>query len=288
LAVKWVLAALMAAGLCAPAHAGVVSAESVYADIARQVAGPSVEVRAILENPAGDPHQFEPNPSVARRVAGAAIVIENGIGYDGWMDRLLAVGGKPGQVRIVVADLLHRQAGDNPHLWYDPAAMPALTRRLAEALIAADPADRVRILARRDATLARLALVQARVDALRVRMQGVAVAATEPVFGPMLAALGLVDQHGRFEVAVMNGAEPRAGDVAAIEDDLRAHRIRVLITNAQATDTEAARLAGVAWAEHIPLVAVTETLPPGKSYEAWILGELATLEQAVFAETAAR
>jgi zinc/manganese transport system substrate-binding protein len=129
--------------------------------------------------------------------------------------------------------------------------------------------------------LASLAALQVRIESVRHTLAGLPVAATEPVFGPMLVALGLSDRHARFERAVMNGTEPRAGDVASIEDDLRGHRIRALITNAQATDTEAARLAGIARAEHIPLVAVTETLPPGKTYQAWILGEVAALEQAV-------
>jgi len=279
--IKIHLVLLLAAAPCALAHAEIVAAESVYADIARQVAGPSMPVSAILRNPAGDPHQYEPSPSVARAVAGATIVIENGIGYDSWIDRLRADTTNPNQQRIVVADLLRRRAGDNPHLWYDPGAMPALVRALTEPLILAAPLDRAAITARAEATLASLAALQSRVLVLRQKLAGTPVAATEPVFGPMLAALGLVDDHARFELAVMNGTEPRAGDVASIEDDLHAHRIRALITNAQATDTEAARLAGVARAEGIPLVPITETLPPGETYQDWISGELAALESAL-------
>jgi zinc/manganese transport system substrate-binding protein len=286
LASKIHLALLVAAIPFAAAKADIVAAESVYADIARQVAGPSTPVAAILRNPAGDPHEFEPSPSVARAVASAAIVIENGIGYDSWIDRLPADTSNPNQQRIVVADLLHRRPGDNPHLWYDPAAMPAVVAALAQDLILAMPADSTAITARADATRASLARLQSRILALREKLAGMRVAATEPVFGPMLSALGLVDHHARFELAVMNGTEPRAGDVAFIEDDLRAHRIRALITNAQATDTEAARLAGVAQAEGIPLVAITETLPPGKTYQQWISAELSALETALAAPPA--
>jgi zinc/manganese transport system substrate-binding protein len=278
---KFLLAALLATSPWQAARAQIVAAENVYADIARQVAGPAIVVRAILKNPAGDPHQFEPSPSVARDVAGAAIVIENGIGYDSWIDRLLANGSNPAQHRIVVAELLHRRAGDNPHLWYDPAAMPALVRALSQSLAATSPAARDDVATRSARTLSSLAALEARIAALRAKLAGLPVAATEPVFGPMLAALGLVDRHARFELSVMNGTEPRASDVALIENDLRAHRIRALITNAQATDTEAARLAGLARAEHIPLVPITETLPPGTSYQDWILRELAALEAAL-------
>ncbi len=264
----------------------IVAAESAYADIARQVAGPGTNVHSILRNPATDPHFFEPSPSVAGEVAGAAIVIENGIGYDGWMDRLLAAAPAAGRRVIVVAGLLHRVDGDNAHLWYDPSAMPKLTRSLAEALIEQEPSQRGAVSQRCDAVLASLAILQARIDATRARFAGAEVAATEPVLGPLISALGLRDRHARFEVSVMNGTEPRAGDVASLEDDLRAHRIRVLITNAQASDPEASRLAGIAHAENVPIVPVSETLPVGKTYQQWIDQELTALARALAQPTA--
>jgi zinc/manganese transport system substrate-binding protein len=268
-------------GIGGSAPASVVAAESAYADIARQIAGPDATVTAILLNPATDPHAYEPSPSAARAVADAGIVIENGIGYDSWMDRLLAASAAPARQVISVADLLHRHDGDNAHLWYDPRAMPLLARSLADALIRKDPAARGQVTARCAGVLASFAALQARIDRLRVRFAGAQVAATEPVLGPMIAALGLHDRHGRFEVSVMNGTEPRAGDVASMEDDLRAHRVRALIVNAQASDPAAARLAGVARAEAIPVVAVSETLPAGSTYQHWIEGTLSALQTAL-------
>ncbi len=259
----------------------IVAAESAYADIARQVAGPDSKVTSILHNPAADPHVFEPSPSVARDVANAAIVIENGIGYDSWMDRLLAALPEPGRRVIVVADLLHRAAGDNAHLWYDPSAMPILARAVADALTRQNPSGRNAVLQRCAAVLASLAILQRRIDTLHARFAGAEVAATEPVLGPLVEALGLRDRHARFEVSVMNGTEPRAGDLASLEDDLRAHRIRALITNAQASDPEAMRLAGIARAEHVPIVPVSETLPAGKTYQQWMDQELTALENAL-------
>jgi zinc/manganese transport system substrate-binding protein len=271
----------LAVGLVGSAPASVVAAESAYADIARQIAGPDATVSAILQNPATDPHDYEPSPSAARAVAEAGIVIENGIGYDGWMDRLLAASSAPGRRVIVMADLLGRQAGDNAHLWYDPRAMPLLARSLADALIQQDPATKAQVTARCENVRASLSALQARIDRLRARFAGAQVAATEPVLGPMIAALGLQDHHKRFEISVMNGTEPRAGDVASMEGDLRAHRIRALIVNAQASDPSAARLAGLAWAENIPVVAISETLPVGKTYQQWIDAELSALETAL-------
>ena len=258
-------------------EASIVAAESVYADIARQVAGPQAHVIAILTNPTTDPHSFEATPSTARAVADAALVLSNGAGYDPWIGRLT-----PAAVpSIVVADLLHRQPGDNPHLWYDPQSGPALARALADALIRADPASAAAIRARSDRLLASLTVLQARIARLRARFAGTRVAATEPVFGLMIRALGLDDAHARFELAVMNGAEPRASDVAALQDDLHAHRVRALITNAQASSPASTRLVALARAASIPVVPVTETLPSGQSYQSWVSGELDALDAAL-------
>jgi zinc/manganese transport system substrate-binding protein len=281
---RLVIAMLLAAApACQAAPLAIVAAEGVYADVARQVAGPDAVVAAILTNPASDPHMFEPAPSVARAVAGAAIVIENGIGYDPWMARLVSVSPRPAGSVIVVAALLHRQPGDNPHLWYDPAALPAVAEAVYAQLCRDDPSAQAGLAERLRGTLAAFAVLNQRIAALHAKFAGMKVAATEPVFGPMLAALGLVDLHPRFGLAVMNGTEPRAGDVAAMEEDLRAHRARALITNSQASDPAALRLAAIAREAGIAVVGITETLPQGQSAQAWIGGELASLEAALAA-----
>ncbi len=257
----------------------IVAAESVYADIARQIAGPDAKVVAILTNPATDPHLFEASSSAARAVADAGIVILNGAGYDAWIDRLLP----PTMPNIVVADLLHRRLGDNPHLWYDPQAAPALARALADWLMRAEPDQAAAIGVRRDRLLATLAILQARVAALHARFADTPVAATEPVFGLMVQAIGLRDTHARFELAVMNGAEPRVSDVAALQDDLRTRQVRALITNAQASSPSSARLLAIARDAGVAVVPVTETLPPGQSYQSWVRAALDRLEAALSA-----
>ena len=104
-----------------------------------RLAGPDANVTSILSNPDQDPHLFEASPSVARQLAAAAIVVYNGADYDPWMAKLLAAARSANRTVIVVADLVHRKPGDNPHLWYDPATMPAYAKALAAALVAARP-----------------------------------------------------------------------------------------------------------------------------------------------------
>ena len=277
------LALFLAAPAAAqPAHPPVqaVAAEAVYAGILREVAGDGAAVTSILNSPDADPHAFEAGPAVARALQSAGLVVYNGIGYDLWMPRLLGRP-RPGREVIVVADLLHRHPGDNPHLWYDPAAVPALADAAAAVLAHADPAGRDGYTARLAALKASLKPLQDRITALRAAHAGAPVAATEPVFGLMADALGLQVRHGRFALAVMNDAEPRPSDVAAFEADLRARRLRALIYNSQTAGPAATRLLAIARASGVPVVGVTESQPEGATYVSWMLGQLDALDRAL-------
>ena len=106
----------------------VVAAENFYGDIAMQLADGYADVLSIVSNPNQDPHLFEASPSIARDTARARIVIYNGADYDPWMPKLLSASRTPKAQVIVVADLVHRKPGENPHLWYDPRTMPAAAK----------------------------------------------------------------------------------------------------------------------------------------------------------------
>ena len=186
-----------------------------------------------MNNPDQDPHLFETSPSVVRQIADAQIVIFNGADYDPWMGKLIAAAPRPGRVVIDVADLMGKKAGDNPHLWYDPATMPRRRPRVAEALGKADPAHAADYAARLKTVLAALAQVQERAAKLRAKWAGAPVTASEPVFGLMADALGLTMRNQKFQLAMMNDTEPSARDVAAFEDDLKKHRVKALIYNKQ-------------------------------------------------------
>jgi zinc/manganese transport system substrate-binding protein len=277
------IAALAAA---APAHAAdgkiaVVAAENFYGDVAQQIGGDQVSVTSIMSNPDTDPHLFETSPSIVRDVAAAQVVVYNGADYDPWMAKMLTVTGKPGRAVIVAADLTHKKAGDNPHLWYDPPTMPAVATALAAAFSAADPVHKDDYTKRLHSFLASLDPVHQKIAAIRAKYAGFPVIASEPVFGYMAAAVGLKMHNESFQLAVMNNTEPSASDVAAFERDLKTHKVRVMFYNKQASDNVVTRLVGLARASHIPVVGVTETCPPGLSYQQWMLTELDATETAL-------
>jgi zinc/manganese transport system substrate-binding protein len=252
----------------------IVAAENFYGDVARQVGGPGVHVTSILSNPDQDPHLFEASPSVARALSAARIVVANGIDYDPWMAKLLGAARSADRQVIVVADLVGRKTGDNPHIWYDPATMLACARAIAAALATDDPTHKPDYDRRLAKFAASIAPVQAHIATLRQRLAGTPVTATEPVFGYMFAALGMQVRNMAFQIAVMNGTEPAASDVAAFETDLRTHAVQLLVYNAQASDPIAQRMERLAKASHVPVVGAAETEPLGKTYQAWMQAEL--------------
>jgi zinc/manganese transport system substrate-binding protein len=259
----------------------VVAAENFYGDIARQIGGDRTAVVSIMNNPDQDPHLFETTPATVRRIAGAQLVILNGANYDPWMEKLLAAVPRPTRIVINVAQLTGRKAGDNPHLWYDPATMPAVASAIADALSKADALHAADYAARLKATLSSLAAVTQRVAQLKAKHAGAAVTATEPVFGPMADALGLVMRNQRFQLAMMNDTEPSARDIAAFERDLRDRKVKVLIYNNQVSEKLTERLRELANKSKVPVVGVSETMPPNTSFQDWLIGELDALDKAL-------
>ncbi|HUI13801.1 MAG TPA: metal ABC transporter solute-binding protein [Xanthobacteraceae bacterium] len=281
------LAALFVAwGGIPPAHStvdkiAIVAAENFYGDVAQQVGGNRVSVTSILHNPDQDPHLFETSPSSVRELVAARVVIYNGADYDPWMEKLLEATSKPGRIAIIVADLMRKKAGDNPHLWYDPMTMPAVANALANSLSAIDPAHADDYATRAKTFIASLRPLNNKIAGIRTMYNGQPVTATEPVFGYMAAALHLTMLNQRFQLAIMNNTEPSARDIAAFEEDIEKRKVRVLFFNKQTSDTLVRYLIDLAHASKIPVVGVTETCPAGKSYQDWMLDELDQTENAL-------
>ncbi len=259
----------------------IVAAENFYGDVAQQIGGPDVKVTSILTNPDQDPHLFEASPSVARDISAARIVIYSGIDYDPWMTKLLDAARSGHRRVIVVAPLDARKAGDNPHVWYDTQTVLAYAAVLTEVLAADDAAGAAGFRQRLAQFQASIEPIQAKIATLRNRLAGTPVTATEPIFGYMFDALGMVSRNQSFQLAVMNNTEPSASDVAAFENDLKTHRVKLLIYNSQATDPMAERMQKIARESGVPVLGATETEPPGKTYQAWMMGEVDAVDQAL-------
>lgn len=255
----------------------IVAAENVYGDIAAQIGGARVSVQSILNNPDQDPHLFEASPSVARALSNAQLVIYNGIGYDPWVDKLLAAAPASGR-RVIAADkLTHASPDANPHLWYNPAVMPAVADAITRDLIALDPQG-AGVYEHNHTKLAQaLAQLDHEIAAIRTRHAGIAVTATEPVFNDMARALGFVMRNEALQLAIMNETEPSASQIQAFENDLRTGQVRLLFYNDQEENTFTRRVKRIAQEHHVPIVRVTETMPSNVHFQAWIGAQLSAI-----------
>ena len=125
----------------AAATLGVVAAENAYGDIVRQIGGAHVSVTSILTDPNADPHLYEPGTRNGLAVAQARLVIQNGVGYDAFMQRLEDASPSSKRAVITIADVLGVHGKDaNPHLWYDVPKLPTIAAAIAAGLEHADPA----------------------------------------------------------------------------------------------------------------------------------------------------
>ncbi len=284
---KSILLAGAAVALCAltaPALADpvkVVAAENFYGDIAAQVGGDNVAVTSILANPDDDPHLFDASASTAMALAEAKIVIVSGVDYDPWMEKLLAANKAPERREILAAALARKKAGDNPHVWYNPATMKAVGNTLGVDLAVVDPAHRAEYQKGAAAFAASLDPLEAKIAEMRKKFAGQAVTASEPVFGYMAELLGLQVRNEKFALAVMNNTEPSASEVAGFEDDLKGHKVKVMLYNAQASEPAVQRLVQMARDQNIPVVGVSETEPAGATYQQWMTDQLDALDKAL-------
>jgi len=263
----------------------IVAAENFYGDIAAQIGGSNVKVTSILSNPDEDPHLFEASASTAKALVEAHIVISNGVDYDPWIEKLLSTNKADHRVVIVAAKLAGKKAGDNPHLWYNPATMAAVATQLSADLVRIDPAHKADYDKNSAAFVASLKPLNDKISALHKKYSGTPVSASEPVFGYMAGLIGLKVHNEKFALAVMNNTEPSASEVAGFERDLRDHKVKAMLYNAQASDPAVQRLVQLAKDQKVPIVGVSETEPHNMTYQEWMISQLDALDKALSAKT---
>lgn len=281
--------ALLAAG-CSPAYGdppGVVvavGAENEYANVIQQVGGKYVQVSAIMSNPNTDPHTFEASPSVARLVSSAQLVVQNGVGYDTFMNTIEDAVPSGARKVITVQDLLGLpDSTPNPHLWYKPGTMTAVAGAIAADLGALLPARAAYFKANAAAFGRSLQAWTNAIAAFRAKYPDTPVATTEPVADYMLQAAGADNRTPwAFQADIMNGTDPSAQDVAVERNLFTQHQVKVFVYNQQVTDSLTESLITLAHQNGIPVLGVYETMPtPGYDYQSWMLTEVQDLQKAV-------
>ena len=253
-----------------------------WGDTVERLGGDCAEVTTIITGSSADPHDYEPSPADVAAFEDAQLVVRNGLGYDGWANRAIATLDR----RPVVVDagnVADRSDGDNPHVWYSPEVVRnvagAVTSQLARlAPGATDVVERLHA-----EWVDQLAPYDAEIAAVAQLAAGKSYAATEPVFDGMAAAVGLTDATPPgYRDAALNESDPAPGDIAAFERAVERGEVDVLIDNTQTEGPTPSRLRDAAEHAGVPVVEVSETLPPGVgSFVEWQVDQLSALRTAL-------
>ena len=212
-------------------------------------------------------------------VSKAQVVVENGAGYDDFVGTMLSA--TKSEPRLVdVADVSGydqepAQGAFNEHLWYDVPTMIKLTDRLAQdfAAIAPDRAETFR--ANAAAFTTQLQGLERTEAGLKQAHDGTGVAITEPVPLYLLDASGLVDKTPEsFSEAVEEGTDVPPAVLQQTTALFSGHQVGLLAYNEQTTGPQTEAVLKAARDNAVPVVGVTETLPAGKDYVAWMQGNL--------------
>jgi zinc/manganese transport system substrate-binding protein len=261
----------------------VVAAENFWGSIASQVGGKHAHVVSIITNPNTDPHAYEPTAGDARTLAESQLVVENGIGYDPWVPKLLAAD-QGDQTVLDVGSLLGVPDGGNPHRWYNPGDVKAVVARLVTDFGELDPSDRSYFKAQAaHFENVDLGPYNAVVAAIKAQYSGTPVGASESIFAMVAPALGLdLITPPTFLKAISEGNDVSVGDKETIDNQIKHHLIKIYVYNSQNVTPDVQTQLDEAKAEHIPVATITETLQPAKaSYEAWQTRQLLGIEAAL-------
>ena len=263
----------------------IVASTNVWGTIASVIGGSRVRVDALISDPAQDPHSYEASPRAQLAMAGARLIIENGGGYDDFMNSMVAASGsKAPVINAVTASGVKAPSGGslNEHVWYSFPAVAAVGERIAAELTTIDPAGRATFQGNLAGLHRRLTALEASVADIKAAHAGDRVAVTEPVPLYLLQAAGLVDvTPPEFSEAVEEGNDVPARVLVKTLALFQDRRVTALIYNAQTTGPQTDQLVAAADRNGIPTVPVTETLPAGKDYVSWMQSNVSALARAL-------
>jgi len=298
----------------------VVASTNVYGSLAAQIGGDRVDVQSIITSASQDPHSYEASARDRLTVKDADLVIENGGGYDAFIDTLLQ---DAGDVHVVTAvesshdypgneghsddesateedhaddeahDHEHADGeegheghdhieGFNEHVWFDPHTMVHVVEAIADELSAIDPDGAADFTANAEKITADLEGFEADLETLKTDAAGAKVIITEPLPGYIATAAGLTDVTPEgFAESVEEGTDVAPATLLATLQEIEGGEVTAVLTNAQTGGAETQRVEDAATDAGIPVVAFTELLPDGSSYSEWMSDAIQSLADAL-------
>lgn len=283
----------------------IVASTNVYGSIASAIAGDAATVTSIIDSSAQDPHSYEASAHDRLAVSKADIVIENGGGYDPFIDSLLhgsdpvvisaseESGLLPADAANAEDDHEHAEGeheghdhieGFNEHVWYSLDAVTALAEHLVHELSELEPGEAETFEANFDDFAAQLDDMHASLHAIDEEHGGSSVLITEPVPLYLLADAGFVNKTpDAFSEAIEEGNDVSATVVQQMLELVESGDIALLAYNEQTSGPITEQVKDAAVAASVPVVSFTETLPDGDDYVSWMTSNIDALSEALTA-----
>lgn len=270
------------ADACPTAPVEVVVSVDQWGDIVSELGGACARVTTVLASSSIDPHDYEPVPADAAAFSGAQLIVINGADYDHWAADLAATVA-PAAPIIDAAAVTDTAEGANPHLWYSAPAVIAVADAVTAELSRIDAGAADFFAARRSAFTTAMQPYSDLTATIKAGAAGKSYAATESIFDYQARALGLVNKTPEgYRRAAASDTEPSPADIGAFRNILASREVDVLIYNTQTQGSIPEQIRTAAEQSRVPVVDVTETVPPGEtSFFDWQNRQLTALAEAL-------
>lgn len=254
----------------APEKIHVVASLNFYGEAAKRILGTAGTVTTVINSPSVDAESFEPDIATAEKVAKADVVIQNGLGYDSWMSRLVAANDSSHIKTLNLGKLLGRKTGANPHLWSDPQLMIEMTQKLVQQFSRISPQHAAAFKRRGNAYVKELCALPRLARTIKQHANNQQVAVSEPVFDLALTAMGYRVSDSHFAQAIEEDSDPTPADITHLETQIRQHKIAFFVENTQNSSKNVTSMVKLAHKYDVPVVQVTEAKPVNESYVTWM------------------
>ncbi len=264
----------------------VVASTDVWGSIAKSVGGDRVAVTSIIDDPDKDPHQYEANAQNQLILSKADVIVENGGGYDDFVNTMITSAKNESAIRLNAVDISGKQAPAdgalNEHVWYDFPTVQKVIDQIESTYSQVDTKDAALFAGNADALKGKIAAMERQEADLKTKYTGVGASITEPVPLYMLESIGLVNKTpAGFSKAVEEGTDVAPSvlqETLALYSD---HAVKLLAYNEQATGPQTKAALTAAKNNGIAVVPLSETLPNGKDYVGWMSDNLNAISAAL-------
>ncbi len=269
---------------------GVVASTNVWGDIAARIGGQFVQVTSVVTDPAVDPRSFRPGAQEQVAVSAAELIVENGGGYDNWMNSLVASNSSAAVINAVDVSVLDRGAAPsgrgpvNEYIWFDLPTAGRVGQAIANQLSALRPDMTPYFQSTAAGFVADITRLTGKLADIRNQYVGTPIALADPVAQYLTEAAGLMDKAPpELGADIDQGRDVPDAVLADTLAVINADQVVAVIFNSRSTAPAIDQIVGTAADRDIPVAGISATLPAGEDYLGWVDDAITNLADAIAA-----